>query len=172
MKNDVCFPVNNFLVATVIITVVVLATIIYIIKTNTNMLPQIQPIADNTNKLLKSFVDTIKDTASKFIPERANMFPEKKYVNSRSFERESTQIGFIFNNSARYPLYEQVLDRKYYYHIIDDTNSRTPIKIPVTTRNYNQIFDGDTITISEISPDPFNVKIYDTIGNRYNADIF
>jgi hypothetical protein len=171
MTKDVCFPVNNFLVATVIITIVTLTVIVYIIKIKPISFPKIQQLGDN--KLLKTFVDTIKETASKFVPEsRSNVFPEKKYVNSRSFERESTQIGFIFNNASRYPLYEQVLDRKYYYHIIDDTNSRTPIKIPVTTRNYNQIFDGETITISEISPDPFTVKIYDTIGNRYNPDMF
>jgi len=81
------------------------------------------------------------------------------------------QLGFIFGNSSndRFPLYGRYKyprrSDKYEYYIIDESRNR--LKIPFKSKNDNELYDGDTIIIPEISVDPFTVKLYEYKGFRY-----
>ena len=55
-----------------------------------------------------------------------------------------------------------------YYTINEGRNS---VKIPFKTKNNEELFDGDSILISELSNNPFIFKKYETEGLRYNPNL-
>jgi len=81
------------------------------------------------------------------------------------------RIGYLSNlKSGQFPVfarekYPNKSDRFEYYTINEGRNS---VKIPFKTKNDNELFDGDKITISELSDEPFTFKKYETEGLRYN----
>lgn len=81
------------------------------------------------------------------------------------------QLGFVFNNNERYPLFGRPKYRgrsdRYEYYIIDESRNR--LKIPFKSKNDNELFDGDTIKVLDTD---YQVKIYDYDEFRYDPDIF
>lgn len=97
--------------------------------------------------------------------------PERIYPGGRlnTMKYEDYQlIGYIFQGSERYPLYGRYKYRgrseKWEYYIIDESKNR--LKIPFKSINDNELYDGDTITISELG-NTYNVKIYEYENFRY-----
>lgn len=125
---------------------------------NTSSIKEIKSALEKTaSKIYNSFRSTSQD--------KTNIYPESRYVHSRSIEPESRNVGYIYSQdfeSQKFPLYEQILDRRYYYHInYFNQGSSVPINIPIETRNNNQIYDGESISIPEIfSGSPMTVKLY------------
>lgn len=92
--------------------------------------------------------------------------------NTNAFN-DYQQIGFIYNDQERYPLYgrpkyPRKLD-KFEYYIIDET--RNHLKIPYKSRGDNEIFDGEQISVDVLN-NTFTVKIYDYDNIRYNPDLY
>ena len=101
--------------------------------------------------------------------------PERTYPSGKFNQpanNDYQQMGFIFNNNDRYPLYGRPKypgrTEKYEYYIIDETRNR--LKIPYKSRNDNELYDGDSIRVDILNGD-FTVKIYDFDNFRYNPDI-
>lgn len=104
--------------------------------------------------------------------------PEKRIptgsFNKRGYDANNIfqQTGFISGASGRYPIFSRYhegrSDRKEYY-TIDDSRGR--IKIPIQTRNYSEIFDGDKIVIPELNGEEFTFTEYENEGLRYNPVI-
>lgn len=82
-------------------------------------------------------------------------------------------IGFLFNTSQRFPLYGRPRypgkTDKYEYYLVDE--SRNKLKIPITTKNYNELYDGDSITIPELEM-TLTVKLYEFEKLRYDPRLF
>lgn len=108
--------------------------------------------------------------------------PERSYPGGRlglhspantNVYNDYQQIGFIYNDQERYPLYgrpkyPRKLD-KFEYYIIDET--RNHLKIPYKPRGDNEIFDGEQISVDVLN-NTFTVKIYDYDNIRYNPDLY
>ena len=101
--------------------------------------------------------------------------PERTYPTGRlnaPGTSDFQQIGFIYNNNERLPLYGRPKypgrTEKYEYYIIDETRNR--LKIPYRSKNDNELYDGDTIHV-DILNDTFTVKIYDYDQFRYDPRI-
>lgn len=105
--------------------------------------------------------------------------PERSYpggrlgLHSPNQYNDYQQIGFVYNDQERYPLYgrpkyPRKLD-KFEYYIIDET--RNHLKIPYKSRGDNEIFDGEQIFIDVLN-NTFTVKIYEYDNIRYNPDVF
>jgi hypothetical protein len=82
-------------------------------------------------------------------------------------------IGFLFNDTLRFPLYGRPRypgrTDKYEYYLVDE--SRNKLKIPITTKNYNELLDGELINIPELTS-VFTVKLYEFEKLRYDPRIF
>lgn len=101
--------------------------------------------------------------------------PERTYPTGRFNQAPNDdyqQIGFIFNDYDRYPLYGRPKypgrTDKYEYYIIDETRNR--LKIPYKSRNDNEMYDGDNIRVDILKND-FTVKIYEYDNFRYNPNV-
>jgi hypothetical protein len=102
--------------------------------------------------------------------------PERIYPGGRFNTPGFTDyqlIGFIYNNTERYPLYGRPKYRgkssKYEYYIIDET--RNKLKIPFKSKNDEELFTGDKVNIQGIGSD-FIVTIYEYDNLRYDPTIF
>lgn len=83
-------------------------------------------------------------------------------------------IGFVYNDTYRFPLYGRPKYRgrsdKYEYYVVDE--SRNKLQIPFKTKNDNELFDNDTITIPELTNTPLQTKLYEYETIRYDPTIF
>lgn len=82
------------------------------------------------------------------------------------------QIGFIYKDNERYPLfgrhkYQGRTDRWEYY-VIDESRNR--LKIPFLSKNDEELYNNDTISINGLGND-FNIQIYDYETFRYNPNL-
>jgi hypothetical protein len=91
--------------------------------------------------------------------------PEKRYTGEYHYTLNSRQIGFIYNNAMRYPLFEQRLGRNFYYHTVD--GGRNGIRVVLNTPKNEMLYDGDKIPVQELGGE-YTVKMYDYSGNLYN----
>ena len=101
--------------------------------------------------------------------------PERTYPGGRLYSKQYDdyqQIGFIFNNQERFPLYGRPKypgkSDKFEYYIIDET--RNHLKIPFASKNDNEIYDGDDIFV-DVFNNSFTVKIYNYDNLRYNPNV-
>lgn len=82
-------------------------------------------------------------------------------------------IGYLSGNGQQYPVYARDkypgrTDKQEYYTIND---SRNRIKIPFKYRNWDELFDGDTIDIPEIGNNLIFRK-YETNQLRYDPRVY
>ena len=130
---------------------------------------QIQSLTEKQNGkdlLLNRIYDPITPPERSYPGGRLDLHSPNKY-------NDYQQIGIIYNDQERYPLYgrpkyPRKLD-KFEYYIIDET--RNHLKIPYKSRGDNEIFDGEQIFIDVLN-NTFTVKIYDYDNIRYNPDIY
>jgi len=79
----------------------------------------------------------------------------------------SGQIGEQFPVFGRYK-YPGKTD-KYEYYTINEGRGR--IKIPFKTKNYNELYDGDKVSIPQIGSDDLIFTKYEIENQRYNPNI-
>lgn len=188
--NNICFKRSEFTLYLVVIICIV-AYFIYIVyyQYNETPTPTILNLKEINSKIstLQSQIQTQSDQAR--IQQRNESLlnriynpltaPERSYPGGRlGLHSPNTfgnyqQIGFVYNDEERYPLYgrpkyPRKLD-KFEYYIIDET--RNHLKIPYKSQGDNEIYDGDQIFI-DVFNKSFNVKIYDYDNIRYNPDIY
>ena len=104
--------------------------------------------------------------------------PENVYgggrLNQKGYDsyQQFQMIGYLSSNGEQYPVfardkYPGRSDKQEYYTIND---SRNRVKIPFKTTNWNELFNGDTIDIPEISNGLVFTK-YETNNLRYDPNI-
>lgn len=98
--------------------------------------------------------------------------PERIYTNPLSNINSYQMVGFVYKDNDRYQLFgryrEPGRSDKWDYYIIDQ--NRQSLKIPVNTKNYSEIFDGDVLNIPTVGEN-FIAKIYELEQLRYNPNI-
>jgi hypothetical protein len=82
------------------------------------------------------------------------------------------QLGYITNGTDKYPVfgrykYPGKTDKFEYYTI---ENSRGRIKIPFKTKNYEELYDGDQVEISNLGN--FTFSKYEQEDIKYDPDRF
>lgn len=103
------------------------------------------------------------------------MNPQGSFSNPRGYNgfKEFQQLGYITGPNGRYPImgrykYPGKSDKFEYYSI---DNERGRIKVPFKTKNDNELYDGDSIQISELGGEFTFKKYEDTDGNRYDPNV-
>ena len=153
--TKVCFNQNSFLFF--IIVLLILATVTAAFAFKDTPLPE--PIK-KAEKVIQEVIKTVKE-----VPERIKrnvQFPDKRYA-IRGEPPVSQQVGFIFTSDLRFPLWETRHYSDYYYHTLDD--SRVGIKIPIESPKKDQFYDGQEISVPELSDELFTIKLYEYKSN-------
>ena len=87
--------------------------------------------------------------------------------------QEYQLMGFLYNDANRFPLYGRPKYRgksdKYEYYIIDESRNR--LQIPFKSRNDNELYDNDSITIPELNT-TLKVKLYEYDSVRYDPTVY
>lgn len=82
------------------------------------------------------------------------------------------QLGFITNNSGQFPVfgrfkYPGKTDRLEYYTI---NEGRNRIKIPIKTKNFEELYTGDFVTVPELNSENFEFNKYDDESFKYDPN--
>lgn len=166
--NKICFDSNSFLYTTTFITIAIIITIALLYNY----------ITEEQSRKFQKYYDSIKATLPS-VPQLPKIpsvitvskekdpeyYPDRRYIGRDDYQMSSNSIGYIYNNSNRFPLYLNRRDRNYYYHVIDD--SRNNIRIPLNNPKNEELYDNSTIEIPELGG-TFTIKLYEYSGNRYN----
>ena len=97
-----------------------------------------------------------------------NVYPGGNYDGYRRYQ----EIGYLTSEQGQFPVFARYkyagkTDRFEYYTI---TDSRNRIKIPFNIKNFNELYDGDQVTIQELGT--FTFKKYPDEGLRYDPNTF
>ena len=92
-------------------------------------------------------------------------YPERQYIGQHDYSLSSRQVGYIHNNSNRFPLFENRLGRNFYYHTLDD--SRNGIRVVLSVPKNEMLYNGEVIKAQELGGD-YTVQMYENSGNLYN----
>lgn len=100
--------------------------------------------------------------------------PERIYPGGRlniPANTEYQQIGFLFSPTdmqTRYPLYGRPRypgrTDKYEYYVMDASRHR--LKIAVKTKNYEELYDNDSVSVPELHHEALLVRMYDFMDLR------
>ena len=172
VQDKICMSSSKAVVISIFLALVVTTAMYIVYKTsiiqglNKNLAVTGKPPGREDN-ILKNISEILKKPLNINVNalNKENVYPERNYVHSRSIENTSRNIGYVYSDtqeSQKFPLYEQVLDRRYYYHInYYNQGSPVPINIPLETRNNNELYDGQVLNIPEIlSGASLTVKLY------------
>ena len=77
-----------------------------------------------------------------------NVYPSRNYDGYKRYQ----EIGYITSDKGQFPVFARYkyagkTDRYEYYTI---TDSRNRIKIPFNIKNFNEVYDGDQVTIPDL----------------------
>lgn len=118
--------------------------------------------------LQSKFLDKIYNPLSP--PE--NVYPGGNF-NSRGYDgyQQFQMIGYLTGTQGQFPVFGRYKypgrsDKMEYYTIND---SRGRIKIPFKTKNYNELYDGDSTSIAELGGE-YTFHKYEDEGLRYNPN--
>lgn len=169
-KNTVCFPVWSFFACTFLAVLSIIATILLFARQAKNLLELIKQVSLSSAKVFKESLvpNQIIEIARVGNPVNSRneiKYPEGKYTRSDNMDFGNFRnSGYIYNGNSKFPLFSNVVNRKYYYYTQDD--SRNGIRIPLTKRNFQEIYDGDTVQVPEMGGD-LQIKMYNNEENRY-----
>jgi hypothetical protein len=121
------------------------------------------------NRVQTKFLDKIYNPLAP--PE--NVYPGGNF-NTRGYDgyQQYQMLGYLSGSQGQFPVfgrykYPGKTDKLEYYTIND---SRGRVKIPFKTKNYNELYDGDSVSINEIGGE-YTFRKYDDEGLRYNPNI-
>lgn len=125
-----------------------------------------QPKEDRENRFLNRIYNPLSGPNVDY---PSGSFSSPSYDGFRNFQ----MIGYLSNLSGQFPVMGRYRDShrtdKWQFYTIN--NDRGRIKIPFKTKNDNELYDNDTVTIQELGGE-FSFKKYENIdGNRYNPDV-
>lgn len=129
----------------------------------------LQELSNNNNNIQQKFLNKIYNPLAP---------PENVYgggrLNRRGYDsyQQFQMIGYLSGNGQQYPVfardkYPGRSDKQEYYTIND---SRNRVKIPFKTKNWDELFSGDTVDIPEIGTGLIFTK-YETNNLRYDPNI-
>lgn len=161
MKEKVCFGTDTLLLSSVLLIIAV-GALIYIVYNH------IQSIR---NKVVVQKVIVEKPVPMQSSQPRwqADTLERPLNTGGSNFFKPDLQgkrVGYIYNNSTRLPLFENELNREYFYFTVD--NSRNGVKIDLFKKKRDTVTDGETVNIPELGG-AMTVKVYDT-SLVYNAN--
>lgn len=83
------------------------------------------------------------------------------------------QIGYLTGNGQQYPVFARdkfagKSDKQEYYTI---NEGRNRIKIPFKTKNFNELYDGDQVLVSQLSDESLTFQKYENEGFRYSPNV-
>jgi hypothetical protein len=123
----------------------------------------------DTPQISRRFLDKIYNPLAP--PE--NVYPGGNF-NSRGYDgyQQFQMIGYLNGSQGQFPVfgrykYPGKTDKMEYYTI---NEGRGRIKIPFKTKNYNELYDGDSIDISELGGE-YAFRKYEDEGLRYNPNL-
>lgn len=123
---------------------------------------------DETSHISRRFLDKIYNPLAP--PE--NVYPGGNF-NSRGYDgyQQFQMIGYLNGTQGQFPVfgrykYPGKTDKMEYYTI---NEGRGRIKIPFKTKNYNELYDGDSIELSELGGE-YQFRKYEDEGLRYNPN--
>lgn len=95
-----------------------------------------------------------------------NVYPSRNYDGYKRYQ----EIGYITSDKGQFPVFARYkyagkTDRYEYYTI---TDSRNRIKIPFNIKNFNEVYDGDQVTIPDLGT--FVFRKYPDEGLRYDPN--
>lgn len=193
-KNQVCFDTSTFTIY-MFLLVCVLGYLVYFrlcADYESNVLQSLLQMKDRDQRILQ-LIESKQETKQEIRQEPSNQYINNKFMNKifnplsppeniipeGSFTEPGydanmlfQQTGFITGPSGRFPIYSRYHDSRsdrLEYYTIDDSRGR--IKIPIKTKNYAEIYDGDNVSIPELGNDSFVFKKYESEGLRYNPRI-
>lgn len=122
------------------------------------------------NSIKNKFLEKIYDPLSGTSPiNPSGSFSTPPYDGFREFQ----MLGYISGPSGQFPVMGRYRDSnrsdRFQYYSLD--NSRNRMKIPFKTKNDNELYDGDSVSIPELGEDFVFKKYEDTDGNRYSPNI-
>ncbi len=163
----ICLQSESIILITIVFIGMTLG-VLYLIYTRTNGIDY-NEIYNTIKNKLKDSVKIKSETVIQQPHQRGvsnnDTYPEKVYHSPRYDQTGSDQVGFIYNGTDRFPLYQNIMGGRYYYHIIDE--SRNGIRITIDRPRKNiELDDGETVTVPELNGD-YTARIYTTLGNRY-----
>jgi len=170
VKNTtICFNSNSFLGSTVLIAVSLIVAAVYFTLEFSKERSKLERCL---NRPAPPVLPAPK--AEVVVIDRNSRGLDKSYPSGSYVPRENNfsnfeNIGYIFNDDGRFPLYMNRLSNRYYYYTRDD--SRNNIKITIGDADHglkDEYYDGDTISVPELSATPFTAKIYENKTNIYN----
>ena len=144
---------------------------------NMNRIKELQNALYNTALAEQKCQSNLADSRKIIYVSKSNSLegPERMYPGGRLNQNANydyQQIGFLFNMNERLPLYGRPRypgrTDKYEYYLVDESRNR--IKIPLPTKNYNEIYDGDEINV-DVMGQTFTAKLYDYNTLRYNPNL-
>lgn len=121
---------------------------------------------NNNDRFLRIVYDPLK-TPEQIYP--GGSFHQRGFDNNI----QNQMIGYISNTSGQYPLFSKSHDNRkdrFEYYTINESRNR--IKIPILTKNFNELYDGDNVNVPDFSTIPFIFKQYKIEGNTYNSSVF
>lgn len=102
-----------------------------------------------------------------------NVYPGGNF-NTHGYDgyQQYQMLGYLSGPQGQFPVfgrykYPGKTDKLEYYTIND---SRGRIKIPFKTKNYNEMYDGDSVAIDDLGGS-YTFKKYDDEGLRYNPNV-
>jgi hypothetical protein len=150
-------------------------------KCDSNLQQITSELNTTQRQLLVQVQPDINPVQTKFLNKIYNpLYPPENVYSGGRFDTQGynsyqqyQMIGYLSGSGDQYPVfardkYPGRSDKQEYYTI---NESRNRIKIPFKTKNWNELYDGDTVDIPEIGSGLIFRK-YDTNELRYDPDLF
>lgn len=162
MKNTICFNSNSFIGNSVLIATSIIVAAIYFTMEFSKERRELQMCLSRS-----ALPPPVQEKTKVIVVDGGNKrdsdisYPSNQYIpRDNSFE-DFQSVGYIFNDSGRFPLFMNRVRSRYYYYTRDD--SRNNIKVTIGDPDHglkDEYYDGDTLTVPELSTMPFTAKIY------------
>jgi hypothetical protein len=187
--NRVCFEANAlYTYIFILLVIIILFIYVYTHKEHSNLYLYQQKILNLQQELSDIKIAekdttgnsnvTLSSTQDKFLNKIYNPLapPENIYfggsLSNPPYDayQNYQQLGFISNETGQFPVfgrfkYPNKSDRLEYYTI---NEGRNRIKIPLKTKNFEELYDGDQVTVLELSNKQFQFNKYENENVRYN----
>lgn len=151
MKEKVCFKTDTILLSTVLVLIstgiVVYLIYRYVVSVKSKVIVKTKEIMVRVPEQPQRFLrETLNRPVNVDFPGYNQGVPGKR-------------IGYVYNGSERFPLFEQRQNRDYLYFTVD--NSRNGNKIDLLKKRRDIITENEQLVVPELGG-ALSVKLYDT----------
>ena len=184
ISDEICFPKSSFNFSSIILLCSILFGLYYIfqLKDKFSILQLSEQqcksdLSSSQENTTTTIITQEPTTQQLFLDKIRNPLspPENVYPNgtltSRGYDgyNEYQMVGFVSSETDQFPVFGRFhfprRSDKYDYYTINESRNR--IKIPFKTKNYDELYDNDTVDIPGIGTGLKFTK-YETTGLRYN----